>query len=1013
MHTIQVEPSDPIRQSDLTTTTVNSILGVKEDAMAISQDAAVTPPEEPVNTSAPEDCATTEKPVVTPEGPKSTASVATASTTGEDPTLSSIEDGSVSSPLTPPRVHSVFSSKDQLIETTKTEANRNRILSLDRATANYICSNMIEVDAFAADTNGNANIHSTNNFQDDEENSSQADSSDGESSYFAKHLPSPKSGRRFSYSSNHSAPARTSSSSLYKGADNNRPSDASLSFSDESDDDELPHPSESPEPVSQLPNQVADMQIQRITRVHSVSSLVSSEDDASSHGHVHAGGTSPNSTLSCDSYGSTSDNAELSTVVASTVKRNKPFEGASPSGFTQASPPNILPGYNATGPNPGPQMMTPGQLASWATSQQHNQHKMFGAGKPAAASTSSDCALPFVYSDDETDDPPFMQQLAGSDGGYSNTNGPYNTYPNSHTGAPDDGFGVAGEGQRGGGKGNDGACQQPRGQTSYGYGSNGVTSEVNNGGGGDGIAGGVEDDEDDGEFQVYWRRWLMLFYMSILNLLSDWVSHDNCFLILYLLCVLMLRSLVGSTPQTCYSVAPLATLFSERFGAVDPERLVVIFLGANAIATACEPIILARLGLRKTVLFGALLLMIGSMIKSGGIPPIIGAELVRGRDEWRLSLGFFLVGLSQPLYQCTPALLSASWFPERERTMATGVALNANQLGIGCAFVFGTLLVAESDDIPGYFSLLSIISTLCFLGTLLQFDDAPPTPPSSSAKVMKGDMTVPDMGSIVQSIRKSVRGVSPLAPTVGKAAVPMNKDSSGSTRRRSTRSPAPAPSPALWGKTEYVLSEHLLLAPSPMMPGPVDPSNSQGARDRGDNDESPLYSDAQDTSGGNFFDGQPGGYPMQPRMPYGAFPPPPYQNPYMDPRMHQQPPYYQQQPYFYPPPPPPHPYYYGYQNAPPLPPGMYPHPLPPPPYAYGGYAADFFEEGAEPIITVTDHHLDISTLLPSFLFCSVSLLRSSEVQIACYCQTYFSIFCAMKHRHSRRSSHAFNPHLPI
>jgi MFS family permease len=191
--------------------------------------------------------------------------------------------------------------------------------------------------------------------------------------------------------------------------------------------------------------------------------------------------------------------------------------------------------------------------------------------------------------------------------------------------------------------------------------------------------------------------------MSSLNLLSDW---------------------------TCYSVAPIALLTEEAFGNINAEQLVVIFLSANGLASACEPMILARLGLRRTVLFGALLLMVGSIVKSGGMPPIIQANLEKGKGEWRVYLGFFLVGLSQPLYQCTPALLSASWFPEVERTMATGVALNANQLGIGFAFIFGTLLVADSDDIPAYFSLLSIISTLLFLGTLIQFADAPPTPPS-------------------------------------------------------------------------------------------------------------------------------------------------------------------------------------------------------------------------------------------------------------------------------------------
>ena len=68
-------------------------------------------------------------------------------------------------------------------------------------------------------------------------------------------------------------------------------------------------------------------------------------------------------------------------------------------------------------------------------------------------------------------------------------------------------------------------------------------------------------------------------------------------------------------------------LTQEAYGNINPEELVVVFLGANAVATACEPIILSRLGLRRTVLFGSLLLMIGSIVKSGGMPPIIQADL--------------------------------------------------------------------------------------------------------------------------------------------------------------------------------------------------------------------------------------------------------------------------------------------------------------------------------------------------------------------------------------------------
>jgi len=259
-----------------------------------------------------------------------------------------------------------------------------------------------------------------------------------------------------------------------------------------------------------------------------------------------------------------------------------------------------------------------------------------------------------------------------------------------------------------------------------------------------------EDDEDDEggfpheeeEYQVYSTRWIMLGYMSVLNLLSDW---------------------------TCYSVAPIAILTADAFGEVDPEALVTVFLGANAVASAMEPMILGRLGLRRTVLFGALLLMIGSIIKSGGFMSLAGASPLSPGDEgitWRLYAGFFLVGLSQPLYQCTPALLSASWFPENERTMATGVALNSNQLGIGFAFVFGTVLVDTQEDIIPYFGILSMVATIAFIGTALHFDDAPPTPPSDTARVIKGDLVIklPFLGRFGPGAAKSAANLAVMAP---------------------------------------------------------------------------------------------------------------------------------------------------------------------------------------------------------------------------------------------------------
>ena len=484
----------------------------------------------------------------------------------------------------------------------------------------------------------------------------------------------------------------------------------------------------------------------------------------------------------------------------------------------------------------------------------------------------------------------------------------------------------------------------------------------------------------------------------------------------------------------------------ERFGSINPELLVTVFLGANAVTTICEPILLSRLGLRRTVIFGALLLMVGSIVKSGGMPPIIHANIDQGHGEWQVYLGFFLVGLSQPLYQCTPALLSASWFPESERTMATGVALNANQLGIGFAFIFGTLLVATSDDISNYFGLLSILSTIVFLGTLLQFDDAPPTPPSDTARVMRGTLPqVPDWNTLVNSVggMLSERGVGggmqqqqqqqqpspgqqrrkskskqkrksssssrknkvPSATTTA-AAQPSSGGGGGGTgprRRNMTPIPPDANAPATAGLRPSAarfgaVRGQYAAAPSPMMPGPVGGAGDGTSAPTMTNDtpnatesvseqasQQTMTDDDDDTASNVVVDGATAtpGYPYAIGAPYGhqfppygtagqpgyyggaphypPFPPPPPQ-PIWDAR-------YQQ--WVYPPPPPmPNPAYYNNSgNADPYYYNSYQHnPLPPypqDPYARmmmnmaGGNGVYNGDEGAEPVLRQTPHHLDI------------------------------------------------------
>ncbi|KAL7473006.1 hypothetical protein ACHAXS_013381 [Conticribra weissflogii] len=278
----------------------------------------------------------------------------------------------------------------------------------------------------------------------------------------------------------------------------------------------------------------------------------------------------------------------------------------------------------------------------------------------------------------------------------------------------------------------------------------------------------ANDDKSRYGYRVYTQRWLMLFYLSLLNLLSDWAG----------LSVAPIATLTSraynsavdedtNASESYYDNSTTATTANDNDNdngeqssssspsyLIQPEALVTTFLIASSLGTALEPLILSRLGLRRTILLGAFCNMLGSLIKSGGLPPLSFLSvpsLSHGLcGTYALYSGFFFVGFAQPLFQCTPSLLSASWFPEEERTLATSIALNANQLGVGCAFIVGALWVQNPSQVRNYFSLLSVLSVAAYVGCVCQLEDAPPTPPSGSSRIMRGTME--------WSVRDLIRG---------------------------------------------------------------------------------------------------------------------------------------------------------------------------------------------------------------------------------------------------------------
>jgi hypothetical protein len=368
----------------------------------------------------------------------------------------------------------------------------------------------------------------------DEDEGQDVDSSDDESSYFAKNLPDPKSSKRYSFSStasNASARARTE----LNQNDSNRETDASLSFSDESDAEDAHHHSDSGVFQTQTRGAVADLHTypDHITRMHSVSSLVSTSSHNSSASEKSAGDELRAAARNPQSGGGRTKNGLPS-------GRRSPILGEHPPSQPQIlysnqssmnlepSPPPIQPGYpyEAGLPHPQAQFMPHDQWAAWAASggatamqQQMQQPPMYpyaGYGRPAldaraASARSSNSAWSsdtLAYSEDGE-----VIQQSG------NPRPPQSQGPR---------YPLAAAGQQ---------QQQPKryGREEESFGTDGSALEeearsnahtskerdlalANSGGGGD-----PGPDSDDKEFKVYWQRWIMLMYMSMLNLLVSFI----------------------------------------------------------------------------------------------------------------------------------------------------------------------------------------------------------------------------------------------------------------------------------------------------------------------------------------------------------------------------------------------------------------------------------------------------------------------------------------------------------
>ena len=224
--------------------------------------------------------------------------------------------------------------------------------------------------------------------------------------------------------------------------------------------------------------------------------------------------------------------------------------------------------------------------------------------------------------------------------------------------------------------------------------------------------------------RLYPQRWVQLAYLSLLALVSDWV---------------------------CFSVAAAPSTYEQVYSGHSAASLIDLFLFVNVAGCFLVTDIVAKIGLQRAIQNAAVLMTVGCWLRAGlGLIPFVEGSAADLVSYPLLVLGTVCVGAAQPFFQCTPPLLSATWFAPQERATSTAVALNFNQIGIAIAFLIGGGMATTRDGMGEYFSLIAVLCTILTVGTLLQFQNEPPIPPSTSEikKKITGEQGPPFLTSV-------------------------------------------------------------------------------------------------------------------------------------------------------------------------------------------------------------------------------------------------------------------------
>lgn len=199
----------------------------------------------------------------------------------------------------------------------------------------------------------------------------------------------------------------------------------------------------------------------------------------------------------------------------------------------------------------------------------------------------------------------------------------------------------------------------------------------------------------DKEIQVYGYRWVVLLLFFLVNAVIQilWISYAP----------------VATTALSYYNLDDLllVDLFSLTFMiAYIPMTFVASFL-------------LDKYDFRIGAGIGAILMGIFGFLRYFAF-----------QEFWFALLFQLGIAIGQPFLLNAVTKLSANWFPETEKTTATGISLLSTYIGVALGSILSPILVAIWD-ISGMlliFGILALISGILFV---VFVRERPPTPPTS------------------------------------------------------------------------------------------------------------------------------------------------------------------------------------------------------------------------------------------------------------------------------------------